>query len=88
MAPAISWGCVLAICAYVKGISPKEATLTNSRALRADEISGIRGQTRRGVIEATRQGLPVSGIEELLKSGRLTLAEVDQNRLAAKDLEP
>ena len=46
--------------------------MSHSRPLRADEISGIRGQTRRGVIEATRQGLPVSGIEELLKSGRLT----------------
>ena len=62
--------------------------MSHSRPLRADEISGIRGQTRRGVIEATRQGLPVSGIEELLKSGRLTLAEVDQIAPTAKDLEP
>jgi putative toxin-antitoxin system antitoxin component (TIGR02293 family) len=79
-------GCVLAICAYVKGISPKEAILTDSRALRADEISGIGGQTRRGLIEATRQGLPVSGIEELLNSGRLTLAEVDRIVLPRKTL--
>jgi putative toxin-antitoxin system antitoxin component (TIGR02293 family) len=57
-----------------------------SRSLRADEISGIRGQTRRGVIEATRHGLPVSGIEELLKSGRLTLAEVDRIVLPRKTL--
>ena len=60
--------------------------LSHSRPLRADEISGIRGQTRRGVIEATRQGLPVSGIEELLKSGRLTLAEVDRIVLPRKTL--
>jgi putative toxin-antitoxin system antitoxin component (TIGR02293 family) len=46
----------------------------------------MRGQTRRGVIEATRQGLPVSGVEELLKSGRLTLAEVDRIVLPRKTL--
>jgi putative toxin-antitoxin system antitoxin component (TIGR02293 family) len=81
------WSCVSAICAYGRGISPKGKTiLTYSRSLRADEISGIRGQTRRGVIEATRQGLPVSGIEELLKSGRLTLAEVDRIVLPRKTL--
>jgi putative toxin-antitoxin system antitoxin component (TIGR02293 family) len=68
------------------GISPQEASLSHSRPLRADEISGIRGQTRRGVIEATRQGLPVTGIEELLKSGRLTLAEVDRIVLPRKTL--
>ena len=60
--------------------------MSHSRLLRADEISGIRGRSRRGVIEATRQGLPVSGIEELLKSGRLTLAEVDRIVLPRKVL--
>jgi hypothetical protein len=64
----------------------RKTILTYSRSLRADEISGIRGQTRRGVIEATRQGLPVAVIEELLKSGRLTLAEVDRIVLPRKTL--
>ncbi len=54
--------------------------------LRADEISGIRGQSRREVIEATRHGLPVSAIEELMQSGRLTLAEVDRVVLPRKTL--
>jgi putative toxin-antitoxin system antitoxin component (TIGR02293 family) len=64
----------------------RKTILTYSRSLRADEISGMRGQTRRGVIEATRQGLPVSGVEELLKSGRLTMAEVDRIVLPRKTL--
>jgi putative toxin-antitoxin system antitoxin component (TIGR02293 family) len=64
----------------------RNTILPYSRSLRADEISGMRGQTRRGVIEATRQGLPVSGVEELLKSGRLTLAEVDRIVLPRKTL--
>ena len=46
----------------------------------------MRGQTRRGVIDATRQGLPVSGAEELLKSGLHTLAEVDRIVLPRKIL--
>ncbi len=54
--------------------------------LRADQISGLRGQNRREVIEATRHGLPVSGIEVLMQSGRLTLAEVDRVVLPRKTL--
>ena len=53
---------------------------------RADQIFGIRGQNRRGIIEATRLGLPVSGVEELMQSGRLTLAEVDRIVLPRKTL--
>ena len=53
---------------------------------RADQIAGVRGQDRRGVIEATRLGLPVSGIDELVQSGRLTLAEVDRIVLPRKTL--
>ncbi len=53
---------------------------------RADQISGIRGQDRRGIIEATRLGLPVSGVEELMQSGRLTLAEVARIVLPRKTL--
>jgi putative toxin-antitoxin system antitoxin component (TIGR02293 family) len=51
---------------------------------RADQISGIRGENRRGIIEATRLGLPVSGVEELIQSGRLTLTEVDKIVLPRK----
>ena len=54
--------------------------------LRADEISGLRGQSRRDVIQAMRDGLPVSGIENLIRSGRLTLAEVDRVVLPRKTL--
>ena len=54
------------------------------RLPRADEITGIRAQNRREVIEATRQGFPVSSIEDLLKSGLLTLAEVDRIVLPRK----
>jgi putative toxin-antitoxin system antitoxin component (TIGR02293 family) len=56
------------------------------RLSRADEITGIRAQNRREVIEATRQGFPVSSIEDLLKSGLLTLAEVDRIVLPRKTL--
>ena len=54
--------------------------------MRADAISGLDGQSRRGAIEATRRGLPVSGIEHLVDSGRLTLAEVDHVVLPRKTL--
>jgi len=54
--------------------------------LRADEIPGLRGQSRRDVIQAMRDGLPVSGIESLIGSGRLTLAEVDRIVLPRKTL--
>ncbi len=54
--------------------------------LRADAISWLSGQSWRDAIEATRRGLPVSEIEQLLSSGRLTLAEVDQIVLPRKTL--
>jgi len=54
--------------------------------LRADAISGLAGQSWRDAIEATRRGLPVSEIEQLLSSGRLTLAEIDQIVLPRKTL--
>src|SRR5579863_1908919 len=60
--------------------------MSHSSPLRADEISGMRGQSRRGVIEATRLGLPVAGIEELIQSGRLSLAEIDRIVLPRKTL--
>lgn len=60
--------------------------MTHPSHSRADQISGIRGQNRRGVIEATRLGLPVSGVEDLMQSGRLTLAEVDRIVLPRKTL--
>lgn len=53
---------------------------------RADQIAGVRDRDRRGVIEATRLGLPVSGLDELMQSGRLTLAEVDRIVLPRKTL--
>jgi len=60
--------------------------MSNPSRSRADQISGIGGQNRRGVIEATRLGLPVSGVEDLMQSGRLTLAEVDRIVLPRKTL--
>lgn len=54
--------------------------------MRADAIAGLDGQSRRDAIEATRRGLPVSGIEQLINSGRLTLAEVDHVVLPRKTL--
>lgn len=60
--------------------------MNHSSLSRADQISGLRGQNRRGVIEATRRGLPVSGVEELMELGRLTLAEIDRIVLPRKTL--
>ena len=54
--------------------------------LRADAIPGLNGTTAREAIEATRQGLPVSGIEQLIGSGRLSLAEIDRVVLPRKTL--
>lgn len=41
---------------------------------------------RREAIEATRRGLPVSGIENLVSAGRLTVAEIDRVILPRKTL--
>ena len=60
--------------------------MTHPPPSRADQIAGLRGRDRRGVIEATRVGLPVSGVEDLMQSGRLTLAEVDKIVLPRKTL--
>lgn len=42
--------------------------------------------THRDAIEATRRGLPVTDIEQLIGAGRLTLAEVDRIVLPRKTL--
>ncbi len=60
--------------------------MSNPSLLRADQIAGMRGRDRRGLIEAMRVGLPVSGVEELVQSGRLTLAEIDRIVLPRKTL--
>ncbi len=55
-------------------------------SMRADALLGIAGGGRRAAIHATRQGLPVDRIEQLMRSGRLTLAEVDRIVLPRKTL--
>jgi putative toxin-antitoxin system antitoxin component (TIGR02293 family) len=53
---------------------------------RADAILGLGGGDRRAAIQATRQGLPMASVEQLLNSGRLTLAEIDSIVLPRKTL--
>lgn len=63
--------------------------MASSHALglrRADALLGLAGGNRRAAIDATRRGLPVAGVEELMNSGRLTLAEVDRVVLPRKTL--
>lgn len=53
---------------------------------RPEALIGLDGRDRRAAIEATRQGLPVDGIDRLLQSGRLTLSEIDRVVLPRKTL--
>ena len=83
------WDCVLAIPARMLGAYRQKEHHSALLPLPygpTEIFRDARAKLRRGVIEATRQGLPVSGVEELLKSGRLTLAEVDRIVLPRKTL--
>ena len=55
-------------------------------AERPEALIGLAGRDRRAAIAATRQGLPVDGIDRLLETGRLTLAEIDRVVLPRKTL--
>ena len=52
----------------------------------ADAFLGIAGGGRRAAIDATRFGIPVARVEQLIESGRLTLAEIDAIVLPRKTL--
>jgi putative toxin-antitoxin system antitoxin component (TIGR02293 family) len=66
--------------------------LPGSRAVRgfsearSSDFFGSRSHNRREIIEATRAGLPISDIDDLLQSGRLTLSEIDRIVLPRKTL--
>ena len=45
-----------------------------------------RGGDWRGVVEATRRGFPVQTVDDLVQTGRLTAAEVDQTIIPRKTL--
>ena len=53
---------------------------------RAYALIGLPRDGRRAAIAATRQGLPVDGVDRLMRSGRLTLAELDHTVLPRKTL--
>lgn len=53
---------------------------------RADAILGIGAKGGRDAIEATRRGLAVAKVDELVKSGRVTVAEIDRLVLPRKTL--
>ena len=53
---------------------------------RADALIGLSGSDRRAAIEATRRGLSTDGVDRLLETGRLTLAELDRVVLPRKTL--
>jgi putative toxin-antitoxin system antitoxin component (TIGR02293 family) len=50
------------------------------------DILDIATSEGRAAIEATRRGLPVSAVDALIETGRLTLAEVDRIVLPRKTL--
>ena len=63
--------------------------MPRSRTVRiesADALLGIAAGGRRAGIDATRLGIPVARVEQLIKSGRLTLAEIDSVVLPRKTL--
>ncbi len=47
---------------------------------------GLERTSRREAIDATRRGFPIAGIENLVSSGRLTIAEIDRVILPRKTL--
>lgn len=53
---------------------------------RAAAMIGLDRGDRQGAIRALREGLPIGSIEQLIGSGRLTLAEVDHTILPRKTL--
>ena len=63
-----------------------EAPLSQSSRSRTDNVLGIRGRSRRELIEATRRGLPIAEIEQVLMSGQLSLTEIDRVVLPRKTL--
>lgn len=52
----------------------------------AEALIGLAGRDRREMIDATRRGLSVAGVDHLMQSGRLTLAELDRVVLPRKTL--
>jgi putative toxin-antitoxin system antitoxin component (TIGR02293 family) len=53
---------------------------------KAKEIFAMATSDGRAAIEATRRGLPISIVDELVDSGRLSLAEIDRIVLPRKTL--
>jgi len=51
-----------------------------------DEIIAIAAADGRAAIEAARRGLPVSAVDELVDSGRLSLTEIDRIVMPRKTL--
>jgi putative toxin-antitoxin system antitoxin component (TIGR02293 family) len=62
------------------------STAYTSAFMRADAILKIGAKDSRGAIEATRRGLAVAKVDELVKSGRATFAEIDRVVLPRKTL--
>lgn len=52
----------------------------------AGNAFGFPGRSRRDLIEATRDGLPIVEVEHILQSGRLSLSELDRLVLPRKTL--
>jgi len=52
----------------------------------SSEIFAIAAGDGRAAIEATRRGLPIAAVDQLVDSGRLSLAEIDQVVMPRKTL--
>jgi putative toxin-antitoxin system antitoxin component (TIGR02293 family) len=63
-----------------------EVGLSRSHQGRVDEAIGFHARSRRDLIDATRRGLPTADVDEVLQSGRLSLAEIDRIVLPRKTL--
>src|SRR5580693_1878829 len=87
VAQGVSVRCAAAICLYIWGISSLQLKVS-TMILESDKVQQIWGIATdgRAAIEATRRGLPISTVDELVDSGRLSLAEIDRIVLPRKTL--
>ncbi|NNM72682.1 type II RES/Xre toxin-antitoxin system antitoxin [Enterovirga aerilata] len=50
------------------------------------DLPNVRSADWRGIVEATRRGFPVQAVDNLVRTGRLTAAEVDRTIIPRKTL--